>query len=108
MWGRFRRRKTRRGVRAYARVLGVGIVALATGILIPLLLRLPRRTERESEAAEEGRVAQLKSAARRLISRERQRADAAEQEANELRDELEEEHKPWWQRFFDKVKKIRS
>ena len=108
MWGRFRRRKTRRGARAYAGALGVGIVALATGILISLLLRLPRRTKRESEAAEEGRVAQLKSAARRLISRERQRADAAEQEAKELRDELEEERKPWWQRFFDKVKEIRS
>ena len=108
MWGRFRRRKTRRGARAYAGALGVGIVALATGILISLLLRLPRRTEREGEAAEEGCVAQLKSAARRLISRERQRADAAEQEAKELRDELEEERKPWWQRFFDKVKEIRS
>ena len=108
MWGRFVQRKTSHGARAYAGVLGLGIVALAMGILISLLLRLLRGTERESEAAEEGRVAQLKSAARRLISRERQRADAAEQEAKELRDELEEERKPWWQRFFDKVKKIRS
>ena len=48
------------------------------------------------------------SAARRLLARERQRAEAAEREAEQLRDELEEERKPWWRRFFDKVTEMRQ
>jgi hypothetical protein len=94
--GRFGRSKTKHGGRTYDGAVGLGIGALlVVGILIALLLRLLRRTEREGGATEDlGRVNRLKSAARHLLTRERQRADAAEQEANQLRDQLEEERKP--------------
>lgn len=109
MRGRFGHRRTRRRGKAYGGAAGLGIGTLGIVILIALLLlRRLRRTERQSEATEEGRVARLKGAARRLLARERQRADAAEREAEQLRDELEEERKPWWRRFFDKVTEMRQ
>ena len=109
MRGRFGHRRTRRRGKAYGGAAGLGIGTLGIVILISLLLlRLLRRAERQSEATEEGRVGRLKGAARRLLARERQRADAAEREAEQLRDELEEERKPWWRRFFDKVTEMRQ
>jgi hypothetical protein len=110
MRGRFGHRRTRRRGKAYGGAAGLGIGTLGIVILISLLLlRRLRRTERQSEATDEGRVARLKgAAARRLLARERQRADAAEREAEQLRDELEEERKPWWRRFFDKVTEMRQ
>ena len=109
MRGRFGHRRTRRRGKAYGGAAGLGIGTLGIVILISLLLlRRLRRTERQSEATDEGRVARLKGAARRLLARERQRADAAEREAEQLRDELEEERKPWWRRFFDKVTEMRQ
>ena len=109
MRGRFGHRRSRRRGKAYGGAAGLGIGTLGIVILISLfLLRLLRRTERQSEATEEGRVGRLKSAARRLLARERQRAETAEREAEQLRDELEEERKPWWRRFFDKVTEMRQ
>ena len=109
MRGRFGHRRSRRRGKAYGGAAGLGIGTLGIVILISLLLlRLLRRTERQGEATEEGRVDRLKGAARRLLARERQRADAAEREAEQLRDELEEERKPWWRRFFDKVTEMRQ
>jgi len=40
------------------------------------------------------------STLRESLNRERQRADAAELEAKQLRDELEEARRPWWRKVF--------